>query len=95
MIKSFADRNTQRIFEGCFVRRYSRQLQLVARRKLWTIELALCTHDLHIPPGNRLERLVGAQTDFYSIRINDQWRIRFCWNDATAEATRVEIVDYH
>ncbi len=95
MIKSFADKNTERIFHSEFVKRFSREIQIVARRKLWSIDIAVKTADLKVPPGNRLEQLKGSRKGQYSIRINDQWRICFAWNEAKCIATEVEIVDYH
>ena len=65
----------------------------VALRKLRQIDAACRLEDLRIPPGNRLERLLGNRAGQYSIRINDQWRICFRWGDAGLEG--VEIVDYH
>jgi len=65
----------------------------VARRKLRQLEIAGRLDDLRVPPGNYLEALKGDRAGQYSIRINDQWRICFCWTDAGAE--KVEITDYH
>lgn len=65
----------------------------VARRKLRQLEIAGRLDDLRVPPGNRLESLKGVRSGQYSIRINDQWRVCFRWEEATAED--VEIVDYH
>lgn len=67
--------------------------QQQARKKLLMLNAAKVLKDLEIPPGNRLEQLVGNRSGQYSIRINDQWRICFGWNDGAA--TNVEIVDYH
>ena len=67
--------------------------QIVARRKLRQLEIAGRLDDLRVPPGNHLEALKGDRAGQYSIRINDQWRICFCWTDAGAE--KVEITDYH
>ncbi len=77
MIKSFADKDTELIFRSVFVKRFSREIQLIARRKLWAIDIAASTDDLNVPPGNRLERLKGDRWGQFSIRINDQWRICF------------------
>jgi toxin HigB-1 len=69
------------------------QMQNVARRKLRMINNAQNLLDLKIPPANKLEKLKGELKDYYSIRINDQWRIIFIWNNTNAE--EVEIIDYH
>ena len=95
MIKSFADKNTEKIFHSEFVKKFSKEIQIVARRKLWSIDIAAKTEDLNVPPGNRLEQLKGNRKGQYSIRINDQWRICFVWNEAERFATEVEIIDYH
>ncbi len=95
MIKSFADKYTERIFYSEFVKRFSKEIQIVARRKLWSIDVAAKTADLNVPPRNRLEQLKANRKGQYSIRINDQWRICFAWNEAECVATEVEIVDYH
>lgn len=65
----------------------------VARRKLRQLEIANRLDDLRVPPGNHLEALKGNRSGQYSIRINDQWRVCFCWTDGGADS--VEIVDYH
>ena len=87
MIKSFADRDTERLFHRERVRRYPAALQRPMLRKLEALE------DLRVPPGNRLERLKGDRAGQHSIRVNDQWRICFRWVDGNAHD--VEIVDYH
>ncbi|NER00216.1 MAG: type II toxin-antitoxin system RelE/ParE family toxin [Cyanothece sp. SIO2G6] len=69
-------------------------IQKIALRKLLLIDAAASVHDLRVPPGNRLEKLVGDRQGQYSIRINDQWRICFVWTDEN-NADQVEIVDYH
>ena len=93
MIKSFADRDTERVFNREYVRRFPPALHAVAWRKLAQIHAATRLDSLRIPPGNRLEALRGNRAGQYSIRINDQWRICFAWKDGDANA--VEIVDYH
>ncbi len=92
MIKSFKDAEAERIWQGRFSRRLPQDIQRVARRKLRMLNAATRLDDLRIPPANRLEALSGDRTGQHSIRINQQWRICFVWNDG-AEA--VEIVDYH
>ena len=93
MIRSIADKDTQRAFDRERVRRWSTQLQRLALRKLLILDAAEELTDLRIPPGNRLEKLSGDRAGQYSIRINDHWRICFRWSDGDADD--VEIVDYH
>lgn len=95
MIKSFADKDTERIFHSIFVKKFPKEIQIITRRKLWSIDIAATTNDLNVPPGNRLEHLKGTRKGQYSIRVNDQWRICFVWNETECIATEVEIVDYH
>ncbi len=92
MIRSFRCRETERLFRDEAVLRF-RAIERVARRKLLYLEAAVRLDDLRIPPGNRLETLKGDRAGQYSIRINDQWRICFAWQEN--EAIDVEIVDYH
>lgn len=93
MIKSFADRDTERLFGREPVRRYPAELRQVMLRKLVAVDAAEALDDLRVPPGNRLEKLKGDRAGQRSIRVNDQWRICFRWKDA--DAHDVEIVDYH
>ena len=93
MIRSFADKETEKIWQGTASRRLPNDIQSVARRKLRMLNSARRVDDLRIPPANRLEALKGERRGQYSIRINDQWRICFRWSDA--DASDVEIVDYH
>lgn len=93
MIKSFADRDTERLFGREPVRRYPAELRRVMLRKLVAVDAAEALDDLRVPPGNRLEKLKGDRAGQHSIRVNDQWRICFRWKDA--DAHDVEIVDYH
>lgn len=93
MIKSFADKATAAVFEGLQVRRLPHTIQGIARRKLKLIDAATQVEHLRIPPGNRLEAMSGNRAGQWSIRINDQWRICFKWEDG--HALDVEIVDYH
>jgi len=93
MIKSFHDKNTERIFKRQRVKRLSLQIQKLAQRKLDLIDGADLIDDLRISPGNRLEKLSGNRKGQYSIRVNDQWRICFRWK--SGQATDVEMVDYH
>ncbi len=93
MIKSFADRDSLRVFQRLQVKRLSMDLQRAAYRKLLIIDAAGSISDLRIPPGNRLEKLAGNREGQYSIRINEQWRICFNWK--ANDAFDVEITDYH
>lgn len=93
MIRSFRDRDTERLAQRERVKKWSPQLQKAALRKLRMIDAAEELMDLRVPPGNRLERLRGDRAGQYSIRINDQWRICFRWQRGSVHD--VEIVDYH
>jgi toxin HigB-1 len=93
MIKSFADKATAAVFAGLQVRKLPHTLQGIARRKLKLIDATTQVEHLRIPPGNRLEALGGNRVGQWSIRINDQWRLCFRWEDG--HAWDVEIVDYH
>jgi proteic killer suppression protein len=93
MIRSFACQETERLFNDEASRRLPTQIQRVARRKLLLLHQARRLDDLRAPPGNRLESLRGDRAGQYSIRVNDQWRICFRWQDE--DALGVEIVDYH
>ncbi|MFA5043912.1 MAG: type II toxin-antitoxin system RelE/ParE family toxin [Kiritimatiellia bacterium] len=93
MIKSFKCRETERLFEREYIRRWGTDIQRMARRKLEWIEAAKTLEDLRVPPGNRLEKLKGNREGQHSIRVNDQWRICFEWHES--HAWNVEIVDYH
>ena len=93
MIQSFADRNTERLFEREPVRRFPAELHRAMLRKLGLVDAAEQLDDLRVPPGNRLEKLKGDRAGQHSIRVNDQWRICFRWKDGNAYD--VQIVDYH
>lgn len=92
MIRTFADRDTERLFNDEQVRRFQ-AIERQARRKLLLLDAAFRLDDLSVPPGNHLERLSGDRAGQHSIRINKQWRICFRWKDG--DAHDVEIVDYH
>jgi proteic killer suppression protein len=92
VIESFACDETRNIFEGRQSRQFSPAIQKTARRKLLYLDEAEDLRDLLAPPGNRLEKLRGDRAGQFSIRINDQWRICFRWNDG--KANEVEIADY-
>ncbi len=93
MIKSFADREAQKIFYQEHSAKLPESIQRTAMKKLWIIDAATNINDLRIPPGNHLEKLTGDRAHQYSIRINDQWRICFVWKENNAHD--IEIVDYH
>jgi proteic killer suppression protein len=93
MIKTFADRETEKLFRRMFSRKLPQAIQLAARMKLEILDAAQILQDLRVPPGNRLEKLSGDREGQYSIRINDQWRICFVWRQENAY--EVEITDYH
>ena len=92
MIRSFADNSTERLYKDEFVKAFS-GFERQARRKLQLLNAARSLDELKVPPGNRLELLRGDRSGFYSIRINEQWRICFKW--AGGHALEAEIVDYH
>jgi len=93
MITSFHDDATESIWRGEFTKKLPSQIQAVARRKLRMLNNASCLGALRVPPNNRLEALAGDRDGQWSIRINDQWRICFVWNEGNAEG--VETCDYH
>ena len=93
MIKSFACKETKKLFNREFSRKLPQDIQRAARRKLEILDAAEVLQDLRIPPSNRLEKLSGDRKGQYSIRINDRWRICFEWR--RGDAYNVEIVDYH
>lgn len=93
MIVSFGSKKTKMIWNGIRVKKMPIEIQNVGRRKLRMLNNSQDVVDLSIPPSNRLEKLTGDLKDFYSIRINKQWRIIFKWH--SGNASQVEIVDYH
>jgi toxin HigB-1 len=93
MIRSFADKETERVWAEERSRKLPPDIQGPALRKLQLIDAAGSIDDLRIPPGNRLEQLKGDRQGGWSIRVNQQWRICFAWRDGNAED--VEICDYH
>lgn len=93
MIISFGEKDTESVWQGFWVKRLPLNIQETGRRKLRMLNNSQDLADLKIPPSNRLEKLKGDRKDFYSIRINDQWRIIFKWKNGNAES--VEIIDYH
>ena len=93
MIKSFFDKETEKIFNRSFSGKLPQNIQNIARKKLVILDAVTMIDDLIAPPGNRLESLKGNRKGQCSIRINDQWRICFKWKDG--DAYDVEITDYH
>lgn len=94
MIVNFKSNETKLIFDGFISRYYPPDIQRIALRKLLLLDAATSLSDLRIPPGNRLEKLVGDRQGKHSIRINNQWRICFIWTNEN-NADQVEIVDYY
>lgn len=93
MILSFGSKETEKIWLGERASRLPNEIQEIGRRKLRMLNNSQNTNDLKIPPSNRLEKLSGNLKAFYSIRINDQWRIIFKWQNGNA--SEVEITYYH
>lgn len=93
MLISFGNADTEQVWIGNRVKKLPIEIQNIGRRKLRMINNSVNIADLRIPPANRLEKLSGKLKDFYSIRINDQWRIIFKWR--MGNAFEVEIADYH
>ena len=93
VIRSFGSKDTERIWHEQYVKRVDRTVQRATLRKLKLIHAAKDVEDLRVPPGNRLELLVGDRRGQHSIRVNAQWRLCFVWRDGGAED--VELVDYH
>jgi len=93
MILTFGDKDTESIWNGIRVKNMPLEIQNVGRRKLRMLNNSQTITDLRIPPSNRLEKLSGNLDGFYSIRINNQWRIIFQWIEGQSE--QVRIVDYH
>ena len=93
MIKNFGDNESEKIWKGIRSKKLPNEIQDVARRKLRMINNASDVNDLRIPPANRLEKLKGNLQDYFSIRINNQWRVIFKW--INNDAYDITIVDYH
>lgn len=93
MIKSFKDKETERVYGRDGSSKLPRDIQQVALRKLRMLNNVKNMNDLRVPPSNRLEKLKGNREGQLSIRINDQWRICFKWKNG--DAHEVEITDYH
>jgi proteic killer suppression protein len=93
MIISFGSKETEKIWNGERTKRIPLEIQQIGRRKLRMLNNSQNTMDLSVPPSNKLEKLSGKLKEFHSIRINDQWRIIFKWENN--HASEVEIIDYH
>jgi len=93
MIKTFGDKESEKIWNGVLSKKLPNEIQNVARRKLRMLNNAQDVNDLRIPPANRLEKLKGNLEDYYSIRINNQWRIIFQW--LNNDSYNIKIIDYH
>lgn len=93
VLRSFADKETERVWRRERSRRFDPTTQRAALRKLVILDAAETLDDARVPPGNRLEKLRGNRTGQYSVRVNQQWRICFRWTTAGPED--LEIVDYH
>ena len=93
MIISFGSTETEKVWNGERVKKWPTEIQQIGRRKLRMLNNSVELADLKIPPSNRLEKLSGKLKDYYSIRINNQWRLMFQWHAGNASA--VEIIDYH
>jgi len=93
MIRSFQDKETERLFKRRFSGRFPPDLHRTAWRKLAMLDAAGGLDDLRVPPGNRLKKLSGDRVGQHSIRLNDQLRICFRWSEG--DAYEVEIADYH
>ena len=93
VIQSFADETTRKVWDLERAPRLGTDVQRAAHKRLQMLDVARTINDLRVPPGNRLEKLVGDRSGQYSIRVNDQYRICFAWADAGP--VDVQIVDYH
>ncbi|NBG67405.1 type II toxin-antitoxin system RelE/ParE family toxin [Acidiluteibacter ferrifornacis] len=93
MVLSFGSKETEKIWNGERVKKLPLEIQNIGRRKLRMLNNSQDIKDLRVPPSNRLEKKKGNLKEYYAIRINDQWRIIFKWNNGNA--SDVEIIDYH
>ena len=93
MIQTFANSETEKIWDGVRSSKLPNEIQQICRRKLRMINNAQTINDVRVPPSNRLKKLKGKLKDYYSIRVNNQWRIKFKWLNNSAY--EVEITDYH
>ena len=95
MIRSFADKETEKVFRQQFSKRIPRDICKIALRKLMMIDAAMNLNDLRVPPSNHLEQLKGDREGKWSIRINDKWRVVFTPSSGGSDYEDVQIVDYH
>ena len=93
MIVSFGSKETHKVWQGERIKKLPLEIQKIGRRKLRMLNNSQYLNDLKIPPSNKLEKLKGALKDYYSIRINNQWRIIFMWKQNNSH--EVKIIDYH
>ncbi len=93
MIQSFGSKETEKVWKGTVSKKLPDDIQHIARRKLRMLNNSFSLNDLTVPPSNKLEKLKGKLKDYYSIRINVQWRIISRWEDG--QSFDVEISDYH
>ncbi|BBZ15208.1 plasmid maintenance system killer protein (plasmid) [Mycobacterium branderi] len=93
VIRSFKDRDSEKVWNLTFAKCFSKETAKKAREKMQLIDAAENLNDLRVPPGNRLEKLAGDSEGQHSIRVNDQWRVCFVWANDGAE--QVELTDYH
>ncbi len=93
MIKSFGNKETEKIWNGVRSKKLPQEIQRIGRRKLRMLNNSQDIQDLKTPPSNRLEKLNGKLREYNSIRINNQWRIMFKWQHGNA--FEVQIIDYH
>lgn len=93
MILNFKNSIAKAVFEGRFVKGFPNGLARVAARRLEQLNVAVSAAEMRVPPGNRLEALLGDRKSQFSVRINDQWRV--CFKFSSGHAHDVEIVDYH
>jgi proteic killer suppression protein len=93
LITSFGSKETEKTWHGERVKNMPPEIQMIGRRKLRMLNNSQNLNDLRVPPSNKLEKLSGKMNNLYSIRINDQWRITFRWDDGLA--SEVTIIDHH
>ncbi len=93
MILSFGNKETLKIWQGEFSKKLPASIQAIARRKLRMVHRSENIKDLSLPPSNKLEKLKGDLSAYYSIRINNKWRIIFIWINENVE--NIQIIDYH
>ena len=93
VIDEFSCKDTEKIWNQVFSKKFPGDIQVIALRKLIMLNRANDINDLRIPPGNKLEKLKGNMKDYYSIRVNNQWRI--CFNWVNNRAKNVHMIDYH